>query len=70
MSLGVPEVVIVAGVSFCLVVLVAVVVVLLVSAARKKDAAAAPADERRKCPHCAEWIMADAKVCRFCGRDV
>ena len=25
---------------------------------------------RRKCPHCAEMIKADAKVCRFCGRDV
>jgi hypothetical protein len=24
----------------------------------------------RKCPHCAEVIKAEAKVCRFCGRDV
>ena len=29
-----------------------------------------PADRRVKCPSCAEWIMADAKICRFCGRDV
>ena len=26
--------------------------------------------ESRKCPHCAELIKAEAKVCRFCGRDV
>lgn len=24
----------------------------------------------RKCQHCAEIIKAEAKVCRFCGRDV
>jgi hypothetical protein len=24
----------------------------------------------RKCPHCAEVIKVEAKVCRFCGRDV
>lgn len=24
----------------------------------------------KKCPHCAELVKWDAKVCRFCGRDV
>jgi hypothetical protein len=71
MRLGVPELVIIAGVVLCLVVVVLVVVVILVTAGRKKnEAPGAPADERRKCPHCAEWIMVDAKVCRYCGRDV
>lgn len=30
----------------------------------------ATGDARRPCPHCAEAILPNAKVCRFCGRDV
>lgn len=36
------------------------------SAERRGDAAR---DERR-CPFCAEWILAQARVCKHCGRDV
>ena len=30
----------------------------------------APPREERDCPHCAERILARAKVCKHCGRDV
>jgi uncharacterized membrane protein YdbT with pleckstrin-like domain len=32
--------------------------------------ATAAAREERECPYCAERILARAKICRFCGRDV
>lgn len=41
--------------------------------ATKKAATAGPVTPvvtARKCPHCAEQIQAEAKVCRFCQRDV
>lgn len=31
---------------------------------------AAATREERECPYCAERILARAKICRFCGRDV
>jgi len=34
------------------------------------DGIAMPAREERECPFCAERILARAKLCRFCGREV
>ena len=28
------------------------------------------ATRKRKCPHCSEVVLADARVCRYCGRDL
>jgi hypothetical protein len=36
----------------------------------QKPVSIATVEQRRPCPYCAEMIMKDAKVCRFCGRDV
>ncbi len=32
--------------------------------------AAAEAARHKTCPHCAETILAEAKVCKHCGRDI
>ena len=34
------------------------------------DASASDGRPRRKCPFCAEMILAEARVCRYCQRDV
>jgi len=26
--------------------------------------------KRRKCPHCAEVVLIEARVCKHCGRDI
>ncbi|MCI0420818.1 MAG: hypothetical protein L0387_31100 [Acidobacteria bacterium] len=35
-----------------------------------KEGAFSDTAATRKCPHCAETIKADARVCRFCNREV
>jgi hypothetical protein len=35
-----------------------------------KEGAFSDSAETRKCPHCAETIQADARICRFCNREV
>ncbi len=34
------------------------------------DRRAVQSGESRKCPHCAELVRRDAKICRYCQRDL
>ena len=39
-------------------------------AAIKSTKASDDTDERFPCPSCAEMVLVQAKVCRYCGRDL
>lgn len=47
---------------------IAVALVVLALKASKRNVAQSPST--KKCPFCAETIQAEAKLCRFCGRDL
>ncbi len=49
---------------------IALVHALLVSKPVESDQVRAEREGRRACPHCAELIKGEAKVCPFCRRDV
>jgi len=60
----------------CLGLLLGPIGVLIVALLPRKAVAAKatpppePGSDERRCPHCAEIIRVEAKVCKHCGRDV
>jgi len=51
-------------------VLIAAVLALQPPSATANPAGKIERQDRRACPYCAEMIMREAKICRFCGREV
>ena len=45
-------------------------IILLIMSPKQQQRRATTGEPLRKCPHCAEKILAEAKVCRYCHRDV
>lgn len=64
--LGVPELIIIMFVCGVLLAMLGGIVLLILRSTQSK----ATPEARIKCPYCAEWIMPDAQLCRYCGRSL
>ena len=65
MNFGTKEIILI--LAFLSILVVPVVLVIIFFVVRKNRSAV---ENLKACPFCAEMIKAQAKVCRFCGRDV
>ncbi len=66
-QLGLTEIIILLILMLLVIVPAALVVGLIVWLIRRSKRASAG---MKRCSYCAEMIQAEARVCRFCGRDV
>ena len=64
MNLGLTEIILLlVGIGIPILLVLFIVTFIIISAKRKQA-------DRKACPFCAERVKLEAKVCRFCGRDI
>ena len=68
-GLGAPELIVIAIILAMLAVVVAIIVWIFVTIVRRGNGnpASLPSHAQKKCPDCAEFVRAEARVCKHCG---
>jgi uncharacterized OB-fold protein len=46
------------------------VITFIMVAIRSRQKKQLSAEPKIRCPHCAEWIFPEARVCRYCKREI
>ena len=69
LGLGAPELIVIVIILAILVALAVLVAAVVIAIARRgsREVANVPNHTQKKCPDCAEFVRAEARVCKHCG---
>ncbi len=67
-NIGASESIFILG--LCILLLAPTVITFILVSIRSRQKKQISTERRIRCPYCAEWIQPEAKVCRFCKREI
>ncbi len=68
MSIGPSEFIFIFG--LCMILMIPTIITFVMVSIRSRKKLQPAIETRRQCPYCAEWIKPEAKICRYCKREL